>query len=139
MRLRQRKLRGQSVKIGSLTGTIAYMPKVREKSEGDSSSNSESFRQKNPHSEDSENTPDQESEASPEKIDQAILNFMEDLQAQAPDIRASVEGSGPGLRVVLKDGGGGLVRQFTGEEFLKIRQGTAKDGKIRGKILDQKL
>ncbi len=78
-------------------------------------------------------------EVTDEKVGAAITAFSKDAQTAANGLSASVSGSGPGLRVVLKDINGAVVRQFSGEEFLKLRSATAKDGRVRGKILDQKL
>ena len=49
------------------------------------------------------------------------------------------EGRGPGLKVILKDSQGGIVRQLSGEEFLRLRQGSSTEPRMRGKILDQKF
>jgi len=78
-------------------------------------------------------------EVTSEKVIQAVEAFQKDAQTQSNGLNASVTGQGPGLRVVLTDGNGSVIRQFTGEEFLKLRQGLGKDGRSRGKILDQKL
>jgi hypothetical protein len=82
---------------------------------------------------------DQEPEASYEQVQAAVDAFGGDAQTQANGLTASAVGGGPGLRVVLKDGSGAIVRQFTGEEFLRLREAATKDGRVRGKILDQKL
>lgn len=79
------------------------------------------------------------SKPSQEAMDNAVQAFGADPQTQASGISAATEGNGPGLRVVVKDAGGGVIRQFTGEEFLKLREAVASDKKGRGKLLDQKL
>ena len=76
---------------------------------------------------------------SSEQVGDAIHSFQNDSQTQANGLNAVAEGAGPGLKVVLRDGGGAVVRQFTGEEFLRLREAVSKDGRQRGKILDRKL
>lgn len=73
-----------------------------------------------------------------QKVVDAISAFQTDEQNRANGLSASVTGQGPGLKVVLKDGRGAVVRQFTGEEFIQLRE-AARDGRPRGKILDQKF
>jgi uncharacterized FlaG/YvyC family protein len=127
------------MKINSLTSAAGYPITIREKRDGSfaqhyADATAESDADKNPHNkQDSEQKPDQE------EIDEAIEAFQTDAQAQENGLKASVSGKGPGLRVVLKDGEGGVVRQFTGEEFLRLRQSLSNDDRICGKILDQKL
>jgi uncharacterized FlaG/YvyC family protein len=71
------------------------------------------------------------------KVNSAVESFGEEAASLAPDLSTSVEGKGPGLRVTLKDGRGAVVRQFTGEEFVRLREAAA--GTSRGKLLDKKL
>ena len=78
-------------------------------------------------------------DASPDTVSAAIQAFQIDKDTQGSGISAEMDGRGPGLRVVLKDGSGAIIRQFTGEEFLKLREAVQQDGRVRGKILDQKL
>lgn len=80
-----------------------------------------------------------EVEVNDERINAALDAFGKDAQNQSSGLSVSREGTGPGLRVVLKDVNGDVVRQFTGEEFLKLRASSSQDVKSRGKILDQKL
>jgi uncharacterized protein YlxW (UPF0749 family) len=128
------------MKINSVTGPTGYPTQIREKQE-DSSSQSH---QQNPEKKDSDSDQKtqenrEEFDNSPEQIKQAVEAFEIDSLAQANGLHASVEGTGPGLKVVLKDGAGGTIRQFTSEEFLRLRQTASKDLKTRGKILDRKL
>ena len=58
-------------------------------------------------------------------VGKAVEHFAADTQTQATGLSAQVEGHGPGLRVVLKDRTGQVIRQLTGEEFVKMRE----DGK----------
>ena len=129
------------MKIGLLTGPIAYPHVVREKQDGQSPHQDSSNRNPKQNSKDSDPNDDSNRQADPESIDRAIADFLADKQTQENGLSANVTGSGPGLKVVLTDGSGGVVRRLTGEEFLKLRQsvseGTSQES--RGKILDQKL
>lgn len=69
-------------------------------------------------------------------VDTAVEAFAQDSAVLANGLNAAVEGQGPGLRVTLKDGRGAVVRQFTGEEFVRLREAAAGP---RGKLLDKKL
>ncbi|MEO5968645.1 MAG: hypothetical protein ABIQ95_01855 [Bdellovibrionia bacterium] len=125
------------MKINSLTSAVGYPIAIKEKRDGsfakhysDAEANADEERLKK---ENSNEKPDKK------KIDEAIDAFQTDPQAQENGLKASLSGNGPGLKVVLKDGQGSIVRQFTGEEFLRLRQSVSKDDRICGKILDQKL
>jgi hypothetical protein len=76
---------------------------------------------------------------SEQEVAQAVEAFAQDQQAKNNGLQVLAAGSGPGLKVVLKDGTGNVVRQFTGEEFLRLRESASKEGRSRGKLLDQKL
>ncbi len=69
-------------------------------------------------------------------VGSAVEAFSHDSAVLANGLNAAVEGQGPGLRVTLKDGRGAIVRQFTGEEFIRLREAAAGP---RGKLLDKKL
>jgi uncharacterized FlaG/YvyC family protein len=88
-------------------------------------------------------TRQQKQEGDPEekqkKMEQALQDFQSDPQTQASGISAEAEGSGPGLKVVVKDSSGGVIRQFTGEEFLKLREAVSQDKNSRGRLLDTKF
>lgn len=122
------------MKISPLTEATRFVNQVREKTDG--RGNSQQHRQGG-----YEQQKNKQDDASPtlEDIDAAVQAFGEDVQTQANGLSASTEGAGPGLKVVLKDGNGATVRQFTGEEFLKLREAASRDVGSRGKILDQKL
>ncbi len=66
----------------------------------------------------------------------AVRAFQGETQPQG--LHADVVGHAPGLRVVLKDVRGQVIRQFSGEEFLKLRANSTTDARARGKILDRK-
>ena len=123
----------EGMKIQSMNGTFGYSPQVREKNDG------ESAKQDSSHQQEQSNPDESGKKASPERVNEAIESFQTDSLALAHGLSASVEGHGPGLKVVLKDGSGSVVRQFTGEEFLKLREAAAKDVGSRGKILDRKF
>ncbi len=78
-------------------------------------------------------------EVSQAELEKAVEAFKTDEQAKANGLNAKTDGQGPGLKVILTDNSGKVVRQFTGEEFLKLRSDTHQEGRVRGKILDQKL
>jgi hypothetical protein len=74
-----------------------------------------------------------------EKFAQALQSFKDDPHTQASGISAETEGRGPGLKVIVKDASGGVIRQYTGEEFMKLREAIGQDKKGRGRLLDQKF
>lgn len=139
------------MKINSLNAPVTYTGQVREKQDGhgtqqdgsgekDSESGSQSEgklkKQRELHL---ELRTESKMDVSPERMDQAIQAFQSDVLSQANGLKASLEGVGPGLRVVLKDGSGRIIRQLSREEFLKLREGTSQESRTCGKILDQKL
>jgi hypothetical protein len=80
---------------------------------------------------------DQDSQPKEEEVLAAVETFGTDPLHHENGITASSEGNGPGLRVILKDAGGGVLRNVSGEEFLKLRE-AVKSGRKSGRILDQK-
>jgi uncharacterized FlaG/YvyC family protein len=122
------------VKIGPLTEALRYLNSVHDKKDTDNNGQ-QSGRQHQQNPEKREENPEV-FEVSDQKVGAAIDAFQHDSQAVANGLNAEIAGKGPGLRVILKDGSGAVVRQFTGEEFLKLREATL--GQFRGKILDQK-
>jgi hypothetical protein len=116
------------MKISSVTALFGDQPK-RERKE-------------NPDRQKDESEPDSEAfardaEEAKAKVSTAVTSFSHDTDAVANGLSAEVVGQGPGLRVTLKDGRGAVVRQFTGEEFVRLRE--AASGTHRGKLLDKKL
>lgn len=75
-------------------------------------------------------------EVTDKNVAQAIDQLGGELRAEHTDIQASMEGSGPGLKVVLKDGRGAIIRQMTGDEFLQLRTSVGPHSK--GRLLDKK-
>ncbi len=76
-------------------------------------------------------------EASLEEVNAAIETFTGDETNHSHGITAETTGNGPGLKVVLKDAAGGVLRAVSGEEFLKLREAVTA-GRKSGRILDQK-
>lgn len=116
------------MKIGSVTALFGDSPKRErkenpEKKKDDSEKDSETFTR--------------EEFVAEEKLNSALSDFGQDSGSIQNGLSASAQGYGPGLRVTLKDGSGAIVRQFTGEEFVRLREAAAGSG--RGKLLDKKL
>ena len=98
-------------------------------------------RKENPEKKKDESEADQEAfardaEEASKKVNLAVDSFVQDTTTVSNGLSAEVIGQGPGLRVTLKDGRGAVVRQFTGEEFVRLREASAGG---RGKLLDKKL
>lgn len=79
-----------------------------------------------------------EYEATAESIQKAIDDFSSNDVNVSHGISAIQEGSGPGLKVTLRDSSGGVLRSVTGEEFLRLRE-AIQAGSKSGRILDQKV
>ncbi len=79
-----------------------------------------------------------EFESTVDTIQKAIDEFSTNETNASCGISASQEGSGPGLKVILKGYGGEVLRSVSGEEFLKLRE-AAKTGAKSGRILDRKV
>jgi len=86
-----------------------------------------------------QNTDEPEFDVTDETVGTAIESFKFDPVAQASGLSAELNGQGPGLKVILKDGSGAILRQMSGEDFLRLREAVSKNGSKSGKILDQKL
>jgi hypothetical protein len=119
------------VKVGS-PAFPAFLNQIREKREPDADDGGNSQRDHGGGGQQEGETPAEET------VDAALQGFAKDPQAQASGLQAERTGQGPGLKIVLKNATGGVVRQLSGEEFVKLREATAKGGP-RGKILDRKL
>jgi hypothetical protein len=123
------------MKIQRLTDAIRNFTRVEERDNPSGGGN-----QQHPHRDpDKDQAPSEPIVVEDATVSAAVEAFQKDAQTQAAHLTAVVNGRGPGLRVVLKDPNGTVVRQFTAREFLEMRQATRTDGRIRGKILDQKL
>lgn len=122
------------MKVNPLTEAVRFLNQVQEKREDRSGGKQQQERRKEGSA-----SEDAASEISDQKIGDAVREFAGDAQARAAGLSAATEGNGPGLRVVLKDINGSVIRQYTGEEFLRLRQGVSKNIPARGKLLDQKF
>lgn len=133
-----------------LTGRAA---KINERSTVDA----DSQRQDNQQYEGQQQKKDGQEQPQPtfEEIKNQVDKFAEDaalkasgLQAEIihnSDLKEAVEGEsgggpgyGPGLRVVVKDKSGNVLRQLTGDEFLKLRDSQAPKSSNVGKLIDRK-
>ena len=134
----------ETVKINSTPGSFGYSGIIRDRKEGNGGGGNQ------PHSDSQgQNPSDQKPEngktlassdqSQPEQVNQAVESFKSDHQAQANGLSANLEGTGPGLRVILTDKAGKVVRRLSGEEFLKLRGAASAIERISGKILDRKL
>jgi hypothetical protein len=74
------------------------------------------------------------------QVNDAVASFHLDAVSQANGLSAVIEGSGPGLKIAVKDINGTILKQFTGEEFLLLRSPDSPNtSRPRGKILDRKI
>lgn len=123
------------MKISGLTTALNVMNQVRDKKDaGDGGTGQNAYEnQFQKRKNDSERR-----EASEEDVQEALREFAADPAAQS-GITASAEGSGPGLRIVLRDGSGQALRQMSGDEFVRMRENARGDSRPRGKLLDQKF
>ena len=124
------------VKVLSIADQLRFPQKIREKDSADGQSRRDSQQDKK-----DQNAKD-ESGKKPvtfEDVERAVTEFDGDAQVQGHGLIATAVGQGPGLRVVLKDGSGAVVRQFTGDEFLKLREAAVEGTPNRGRLLDRKL
>ena len=123
------------MKIPAIQDALGYLRSVQEKKDGGFSGQQHPQQQKKKKEDEAPEAP-----VTREKLQGAVDAFIADEQTRANGLSAQlVEGGTPGLRVVLSDGGGRLLRQYTAEEFLKLRDVTRPDGRARGKLLDQKF
>jgi hypothetical protein len=129
-------------KVTPLQNAIESLNRVQEKKDSDQGNSRQ--QPKNPYQDRRQKNPkhndiDPDSKEFQKEIEAAVGKFRAEQLSKATGIHADQIGEGPGLKVVLKDGSGAVIRQFTGEEFLRMREETQSDGRVRGKILDQKL
>jgi hypothetical protein len=121
------------MKVNSYTPITQVMAKVTDKTsdkQGGAGSNAFERQQKKENEE-------KEFEPTLEAVEAAIETFAGDETNLSHGITASAQGTGPGLKVVLKDASGGVLRAVSGEEFLKLREAVIS-GQRSGRILDQK-
>ncbi len=72
-------------------------------------------------------------------VEQAVSDFQSESKNQQHGLNAALSGNSPGLRVVLSDINGNVIRQFEADEFLRLRASGNSDTRGRGKLLDQKF
>jgi hypothetical protein len=132
----------QSMKIGPAISAFPITTGLRTKrNDGDGGAARQQYdpNQNKQDRQDSDGQADSGDESLPEKVARAIESFQADATTVANGLRATLEGQGPGLKIVLKDVNGDVVRNFTGEEFLRLRSAPGSSAHPRGKILDRKL
>jgi len=122
-----------TMKISSIPFAPAAVERVRRR---DDAADREQ-RRENPDQREPKKDGSSEEKFDVEQLTREIDSFTNENSSQAYGLNARMEGSGPGLRVTLKDGSGAVIRQFTGEEFLQLREAAQATG--RGKLLDKKL
>ena len=76
-------------------------------------------------------------DSEPEVTEEAIETASVDLKSLGVATEVIADAKSPGLRVDLKDAKGKLIRQLSGEEFLKLRSAVDTTTKT-GRILDEK-
>ena len=128
------------MKVSGLpTDPIRFAPRIEKKEDAGHSNSDERGSQEGQKEQNGDEDVSHSGSFDEQVLQAALASFDTDEQAKASGLKADTQGQGPGLRVVLKDGTGAIVRQFTGEEFVKLREACAKGNAARGKILDQKL
>lgn len=135
------------VKVNGFRELFQINRPVRASAEGGDGHGAAGYEQQNRrHSNEteSEQQPDQQAAAalSPEQerhaVEKAVSDFETEAQSQQHGLKASISGKTPGLRVVLSDVNGNIIRQFEGQEFVRLRSSGTRDTRGRGKLLDQK-
>lgn len=126
------------MKINPLAGALPFADKATDRVHSKEDASDESLggqnRQDRGEKRRREETPTVE--VNEKSVADAIDKLGGELRAEHTDIQASMEGSGPGLKVVLKDGRGAIIRQMTGDEFLQLR--TSVGPASKGRLLDKK-
>lgn len=130
---------GLSVKVGG-NQTITAFRRIQEKDDlGRTPDRQKKDQRESEQEKDSKEDSSEWIQVSDQQVEQAIEGFSLESNDHRHGLVAEASGSGPGLKVLLKDASGGIIRQMTGEEFVKLRQEVAVGSKRPGKILDQKL
>jgi uncharacterized FlaG/YvyC family protein len=134
------------MKIGSNYGIPALKPKIENTGTGQEGHSNQAHtegrqnRDDNRSKEDGTETKREQSvEVTEETLKAALEKFSADQAAAANHLSATMTGTGPGLKIVLKDQTGTILRQISGEEFMKLREQSTPDVKTPGKLLDQKV
>lgn len=128
------------MKVQFLAGIIGYPNQLREKKHENSKGNVVIDLEADYESPDQQSGGEEFSqELDEETLNQALESFQAENALHGAGIKAARVGDGPGLKILLQDSHGVLIKQFTGEEFLKLRQSAQLGPHVRGKILDHKL
>jgi uncharacterized FlaG/YvyC family protein len=122
------------MKIQSLIPNFGYR-EVTKKKEATLDDQRQQKKEESPR--DSNEKESEEKEFSFESVNEELTHFAEENASLLAGISASVNGTGPGLRVTLKDGKGAVVREISGEEFMQMREASKVTG--RGHLIDKKL
>lgn len=129
------------MKVNPLTSAIQAFSRIRER--GDAGDQPQKDRKKGGQDQNAGQEEGQDEFQDPremeEKLRTALEAFRHDKETQATGLQVDSVGHGPGLTVTLKDVQGKVLRQFTGAEFLKLRESSKMDTHHRGKLLDRKL
>ncbi len=143
------------MKVGGSAALAWSATRVQEKSEGDAQGQSSQGQGSQGQNASDDSTPKKDTSAraisayvrpklsvvDPEQVQAAMDAFSEDEQAVAAGLKVEREpGAGPGLKIIVRDGSGAVLRRFSGEEFVRLRE-TAGGPSLHspGKILDRKL
>lgn len=131
------------MKIQSVTTSIGTVSDRAVSGARDKNQNSngkqENEQQKN--EQDSNEKPEEPFHERLARLANEVKAFADDPTSKLNGLSAEVTQDGtPGLRVVLKDGKGAVLRLISGEEFLELRQTLehSKQG-ARGGLLNQKI
>jgi len=132
-------MRNSALKIYRISDYLSPATQVNRKEDG-SHARQEKRQRQDEKSKDGDDEPLEKFEVSEEKVDEAIQQLQADIDSHATNLHVDVEGQGPGMKVLLRDKSGATIRQYSGEEFLKLRETAAASGaNTRGKLLDRKL
>jgi uncharacterized FlaG/YvyC family protein len=123
------------MKIAPVIDAITFSGRIQKK---DGENQRERRGGQNPQEKKDESSEENQAETQ-QNFEASVESFKNDPQTRASGLSVSTQGSGPGLRVILKDQQGAVIRQISGEEFVKLREEVAKSSATRGKILDRKL
>ena len=126
------------MKVNRLTEKLGFFANAVRRKEDDQPTGQDRRQQQEQGKDGKDQKFDEVLEVTEKRVDEAIAQLNHDAQALSHGLTANIEGAGPGMKVILKDGTGATIRQFTGEEFLKLRQSAGATG-ARGKLLDRKL
>jgi len=138
------------VKVNAFREIFRFSPTLKTQGEGDGHGQSPGHEERSGQKQSQPEHPEGASEPTRlmsveeqmQSIEKAIDEFAREAQSQNHGLKASFERSAsstPGLRVILSDVNGNVIRNFSGEEFLRLRRKGGADTRGRGKLLDQKL